>query len=176
MPGAGFTRGAFYSNFDSKDQLCLDVVRRKGDEHLSAMKAAIEVIPPSAGASGGTETLIRDAVAVFLQAQPKKAIELVAMMDLRLHALRTPDLREDWLAVHQSILSSVSDLLQIALSRVGARLTMPSAQVVELLGAVYENTVSMSLLRGESAPSGLSDQLALLLDALIETNCETEPA
>ena len=40
--------------------------------------------------------------------------------------------------------------------------------MVELLGAVYENTVSMSLLRGEERPTGLADQLALLLDGLIE--------
>ena len=66
--------------------------------------------------------LIRDAVEVFLEAQPKKPNELIAMMELRLHALRTPELREGWLAVHQSICSSVSDLLQIALDRVGARL------------------------------------------------------
>ena len=168
MRRAGFTRGAFYSNFESKDELCLAVVRRKGDQHLAAMQAAIEVIPQVAGAAGGSEGLIRDAVGVFLEAQPKKPNELVAMMELRLHALRTPELREGWLAVHQSICSSVSDLLQIALDRVGARLPMPSAQVVELLGAVYENTVSMSLLRGEERPVGLAEQLALLLDGLIE--------
>jgi len=169
---AGFTRGAFYSNFESKDELCLAVVRRKGDQHLAAMQAAIEVIPQVAGAAGGTERLIRDAVVVFLEAQPKKPNELIAMMELRLHALRTPELREGWLSVHQSICTSVSDLLQIALDRVGARLSIPSGQVVELLGAVYESTVSMSLLRGEERPTGLADQLALLLDGLIEPGAE----
>ena len=52
---AGFTRGAFYSNFESKDELCLAVVRRKGDQHLAAMQAAIEVIPQVAGTAGGSE-------------------------------------------------------------------------------------------------------------------------
>lgn len=168
---AGFTRGAFYSNFESKDELCLDVLRRKGEQYLTAMQAAIEVIPDVPGPADGTERLIRDAVAVFLEAQPKKVAELVSMMELRLHALRTPGLREGWLAVHEGISASVSGLLEIALARVGATLTIPTPQVIELLGAVYENTVSLSLLRGESRPSDLAEQLAALLDAFIVGDC-----
>ena len=90
------------------------------------------------------------------------------MMELRLHAVRTPELRAGWLAVHESITSGVTGLLEIAMQRVGARLSMPPAAVVELLGAVYENTVVMSVLRGESRPSGLAQQLATLLEGLIE--------
>ncbi|MFT4295942.1 MAG: TetR/AcrR family transcriptional regulator [Micropruina sp.] len=172
---AGFTRGAFYSNFESKDELCLDVLRRKGEQHLAAMQAAIAVIPESPEQAGGTERLIRDAVAVFLEAQPKEVAELVAMMELRLHAVRTPELRAGWLAVHEGISSSVSGLLEIALERVGARVAMPTPQVIELLGAVYENTVSMSLLRGEHVPTGLADELAALLDALIQGDCGEVP-
>ncbi|MFT4215938.1 MAG: TetR/AcrR family transcriptional regulator [Micropruina sp.] len=169
---AGFTRGAFYSNFESKDELCLDVLRRKGEQYLSAMQAAIAVIPDVPGpAGGGTEGLIRDAVGVFLEAQPKKPAELVSMMELRLHALRTPELREGWLAVHEGISKSTSGLLDVALDRVGARLSVPSSQVIELLGAVYENTVSLSLLRGESRPADLAEQLAALLDAFIVGDC-----
>ena len=168
---AGFTRGAFYSNFESKDELCLDVLRRKGEQYLSAMQAAIAVIPTEPGTTDGTERLIRDAVAVFLEAQPKKSAELVSMMELRLHALRTPGLREGWLAVHEGISASVSGLLEIALARVGATLTIPTPQVIELLGAVYENTVSLSLLRGESRPADLAEQLAALLDAFIVGGC-----
>ncbi len=168
---AGFTRGAFYSNFESKDELCLDVLRRKGEQYLSAMQAAIAVIPTEPGTTDGTERLIRDAVAVFLEAQPKKSAELVSMMELRLHALRTPELREGWLAVHEGISKSTSSLLDLALERVGARLSVPSSQVIELLGAVYENTVSLSLLRGESRPADLAEQLAALLDAFIVGGC-----
>lgn len=168
---AGFTRGAFYSNFDSKDELCLDVLRRKGEQYLAAMQAAVEVIPDAPGTTDGTEQLIRDAVAVFLEAQPKKVAEMVSMMELRLHALRTPELREGWLAVHEGISQSTSDLLELALARVGATLSLPAPLVIEMLGAVYENTVSLSLLRGESRPADLTEQLAALLDAFIAGDC-----
>ena len=168
---AGFTRGAFYSNFDSKDELCLDVLRRKGEQYLAAMQAAVGVIPVAPVPADGTDRLIRDAVAVFLEAQPKKVAELVTMMELRLHALRTPGLREGWLAVHEGISQSTAGLLDIALARVGATLTLPASQVIELLGAVYENTISMSLLRGESRPSDLAEQLAVVLDAFIVGDC-----
>lgn len=88
---AGFTRGAFYSNFESKDELCLDVLRRTCEQLIEAMKTAIEVIPHQHDGAMLTEELIRDAVAVFLEAQPKEVAEQVAMMELRLHAVRTPN-------------------------------------------------------------------------------------
>lgn len=165
---AGFTRGAFYSNFDSKDELCLDVLRRTCEQVIEAMKTAIEVIPDGHDGTLSTEELIRDAVVVFLEAQPKEVAEQVAMLELRLHAVRTPELRAGWLAVHESITAGVTGLLEIAMQRVGARLSMPIAAVVELLGAVYENTVVMSLLHGESRPTGLAQQLATLLESLID--------
>ena len=154
---AGFTRGAFYSNYESKNDLCLDLLRRKGELYLAAVD--------------GPERLIHDAVSVFLEAQPKQPAELVTMMELRLHAVRTPELRDGWLAVHDSIQESVAGLVEIAMARVGVTLAMPTADVVELLGAVYESTVSMSLLRGESAPTGLGEQLAALLNAFIVGDC-----
>ncbi len=175
---AGFTRGAFYSNFESKDELCLDVMRRKGEQHLAGMQAAIDVLPQQPSSGAGTDALIRHAVGVFLEAMPKASSEMVAMMELRLHAMRTPELREGWLTVHASISGSVSTLLDFALQRVGARLRMPSDQVVELLGALYENTVGLSVLHGEAQPSGLAGELIALLGALIEApDCGvTEPA
>ncbi|MFT3859968.1 TetR/AcrR family transcriptional regulator [Micropruina sp.] len=165
---AGFTRGAFYSNFESKNELCLDVLRRKCDQHVAAMQVAIDVIPDAFDGQTGTEQLIAQAVGVFLEAQPKEVPEQVAMMELRLHAVRTPELRAGWLAVHDGISSAVSELLEIAARRVGGRLAMPAPAVIELLGAVYENTVVMSVLNGEPRPNGLAEQLTTLLEALIE--------
>ena len=42
---AGFTRGAFYSNFESKDELLLAVVQRKREAILKAATDAIDSIP-----------------------------------------------------------------------------------------------------------------------------------
>jgi AcrR family transcriptional regulator len=164
---AGFTRGAFYSNFESKNELCLDVMRRKGKQHLAGMQAAIDAI--AVDTQAGPDMMIRQAVEVFLEGQPKERIEFATMLELRLHAMRTPELREGWLKVHVEICESVAELLDIALTRVGARLRMPASQVIDLLGAVYENTVSMGVLRGELKQSGLADELIALLNALIET-------
>jgi len=34
---AGFTRGAFYSNFESKNELCIDVLHRSIDQTIMAL-------------------------------------------------------------------------------------------------------------------------------------------
>ena len=169
---AGFTRGAFYSNFESKDELCLGVLRRKCEQYLDGLQAAIEVIPEVRSGETGLEGLVDQAVVVFLEGQPKDLSDLIAMMELRLYALRNPDLREGWLAEHHGIISSVSRLLDIALQRVGARLSMPTPLVIERLGAVYENTISMSGLNGEKRATGLAEQLATLLEALVVRDCD----
>ena len=49
---------------------------------------------------------------------------------------------------------------------------MPTPLVIELLGAVYENTISMSVLNGEKRATGLAEQLATLLEALVVRDCD----
>lgn len=162
---AGFTRGAFYSNFDSKDELCVATVQRLAARHIEALHAAVDVV---SDASRTQPEVIRTAVTVFIEAQPKKATELLGMIELRLHALRTPEFRASWLAVHRATGASVARLLRDAVSRMGRRLIVPPEQAMDLLAAVYENEVSMAQLRGEGSPSGLIDQLARVLSSLID--------
>jgi AcrR family transcriptional regulator len=44
---AGFTRGAFYSNFGSIEELFFEVYAEQADLMLSAVRAAIDAIPPT---------------------------------------------------------------------------------------------------------------------------------
>jgi AcrR family transcriptional regulator len=168
---AGFSRGAFYSNFDSRDELCLAALQRTGQESLRAMEAAVALLPQTPGGPDQIDRLVQHAVALFLQAQPKDLPAITAMAELRLHALRTPALRGPYLAQHGQLARSIRTVLEAALQRVGARLTIDIEEAIELLGAVYENEMILSALHGESRPEGSSGaQLIAVLTALLESD------
>ena len=51
---AGFSRGAFYSNFDSKDDLCLAVIQQQGLTNLAAAREVTAWPPRRSGRSTWT--------------------------------------------------------------------------------------------------------------------------
>ena len=62
---AGFTRGAFYSNFESKDELLLAVVQRKREAILKAATDAIDSIPDEPIEPQTLDEIIKQALLIF---------------------------------------------------------------------------------------------------------------
>src|SRR6476620_6040810 len=58
---AGFTRGAFYSNFETKDELFLDLVCTVSREHVGAVRSRVLQLERE-GARGEVPTLALDIV------------------------------------------------------------------------------------------------------------------
>ena len=59
---AGFTRGAFYSNFASKDDLLVAAVERKGEQILRAARQATDSVPGERIEPGSVDEVIRAAM------------------------------------------------------------------------------------------------------------------
>ena len=49
---AGFTRGAFYSNFDSKDELCMAVLSRYAEKNLAVLSSSLDFPDDGCGDPG----------------------------------------------------------------------------------------------------------------------------
>jgi len=104
---AGFSRGAFYSNFDSKHDLFLETSRRFLDRlHAAAAPPADEPAPPAGTAYA--ERLAR------MQAQVGEGAA-VFLAELSLYSIRHPELLEETAQLHQ-------DQLVPAMAFVRARL------------------------------------------------------
>ncbi len=56
---AGFTRGAFYSNFDSKDELFLELIRRHLDAEIDTLGRALTRIKSASGLAPAIERRYR---------------------------------------------------------------------------------------------------------------------
>ena len=168
---AEFTRGAFYSNFADRDGLCLAVLNRQAERELAATRTAVDAVRVSPLEARTIDDLIESARSVFLAAQPRSSHDLVAGMELRLYAIRNPALREPFLALNDTMAQQIGDLLAAAVQAVGAELTVPVAQAIDLLHAVYAHSGGTALLHGlEPEDQSRRVQLTALMRSLL-----TEP-
>lgn len=160
---AGFTRGAFYSNFDTKDDLCLALLRDVGSGFLASVRTAIGA---SDNADGDAETLVDSAVDLFLTAQPGDREATLLMIELQLYAIRHPGFTEAYISVREETHALFVEVIGEALARRGLAFALPTSQVVEILHAVHDGAQASALLKPAS-PNPLAGTLKALLAALI---------
>jgi AcrR family transcriptional regulator len=170
---AEFTRGAFYSNFADKDELCLALLDRQAARDLAATEKAVDALRGEVLHARTIDELVESALSVFLAAQPRGNQDLVAGMELRLYAIRNPSLRGPLLAIGEKTCQQVGDLLTAAVAQVGATLQVPVDQSIDLLHAVYSHTGSNALLHGlEPDDDSRRVLLAALLRSLVSTGAQ----
>ncbi|MCC6495594.1 MAG: TetR/AcrR family transcriptional regulator [Propionibacteriaceae bacterium] len=165
---AEFTRGAFYSNFADKDELCLAVLNRQAARELSATQQAVEALRSGVLGASCIEELVDSALSVFMAVQPRTTEDLVTGLELRLYAIRNPAIRPAFLNLNDEMIVQIGELLQSAVERVGARLLVPIEQAIDLLHAVYAHSGSSALLHGLEPDDGpRRQQLAAVLRSLV---------
>ncbi|MEL4506141.1 TetR/AcrR family transcriptional regulator [Luteococcus sp. H138] len=161
---AGFTRGAFYSNFDSKDELCIAILETLCDRHLVAARSAIERMD----ASLDLPERISETLRQFIAAAGEDANTVLVMSELRLYAAREPALRGAFNAFEAGVTPLFAGLVGDGLRSAGLRLTVDTEQAISLLHAVYDQTALDQLIRGESSASpAAAEQLGLVLHSMI---------
>jgi len=164
---AGFTRGAFYSNFDGKDALCLAILERQAAGNMAGAHVAIAALPKGSEPDAlGLDDMISRAIGVFLAIQPGDRASVLAGIELRLYAVRSESLRPGYLAFVDRISDEFLGLLERTLSGFGFRLTVPGAQALAVLQGVLEQGAVNGLLRGEPDDT---ENLATLLGGVLRS-------
>ncbi|WP_432559449.1 TetR/AcrR family transcriptional regulator [Granulicoccus sp. GXG6511] len=163
---AGFTRGAFYSNFESKDDLCFALLRSLSETFLTSVRVTLEQITPPGGAQVERANLVDTAVDIFLATQPQERHIVVLLMEMQLYALRHPEFAEIHSALNDETHRIFAGVLDTALANQGLALSLPTDQVVEILHAVHNATQASSLV-SPAAPDRLASQLKTVLGALL---------
>lgn len=129
---AGFTKGAIYSNFGSKEDLLLAVVEQRGDQMLSAMweahqaKDTVHVHDPAAAAATWRRIVAADEQTQLLR------------LELRLYALREPRVRERFADMQRRHLQKATDFLVREAEADGYGFAMPVQHLAGLMIAVTE--------------------------------------
>lgn len=145
---AGFTLGAFYSNFADKEALLLAVMER----HLSQRHRELETLMsrfPAAHMPGfGLEDAL-DTIVAWLTRPADRVRWAVLGLELRLHAVRTPAFAPQFDAAEHRVVTRFASLL----GHLSARLSLHPAMSFEaiargLIGFWYAQLVD----RGEQTP------------------------
>lgn len=170
---AGFTRGAFYSNFDTKDDLCFALLRWIAERFLDSVRATVERISTPSTTDNADDSTVTDrgalidlAVDTFLAIQPQERHILLLLMEMQLYALRHPDFAAAYSAHNTRTHRVFAEVLDEALAQRGLALSLPADQVVDILHGVHDYTQASCHLHPDRA-NPLASQLKILLNALV---------
>ncbi|WP_460746274.1 TetR/AcrR family transcriptional regulator [Nocardia goodfellowii] len=141
---AGYTRGAFYSNFTSMDELFLAMMGREATRLIAVTSAAFEEEP-------ATELReVRQIVEHMLNAAPLDGKWFRIYYEFSAHALRNPELRAVIAEQMRSISAAFIPVLQTLLARAGRVVTDPQALGMAF-AAVHEGTATQCLMEPDNA-------------------------
>ena len=141
---AGYTRGAFYSNFVSLDELFLVMWQERSDTFIAAAEASVDALDqnPIATLEEGVDRMLD--IAVVDDAWVRIESEFTA------HALRTPGLRTVMAAREARIAELLLRVLDRGLDHLGRRIPDREAFAAALV-AVHDGTATQVLVEPKSS-------------------------
>jgi AcrR family transcriptional regulator len=145
---AGFTRGAFYSNFASKDELVLALFQATTDRLLEQIAA---LLPELANQPG---TLLDAVLGLLDDAAPDQRQWHLISTEFTLHALRHPEAARALNEQRAMFRASLTQLVEEITETSGMTLSVPAEQFVRLVMALHEGARSQSLLEPRKVPAG----------------------
>jgi AcrR family transcriptional regulator len=170
---AGFTRGAFYSNFSSKEDLFLAVYQEEVALRqrllAEALTSAEELLP--AGDVPALRAAIADIARWYVTAYSGDETWFVLMSEFRLQGLRQPELRPRLDAVVQHNTDELTAVVEGFLARAGLRLTVSPRHTAQAVLALYEDALARNLLAGRPFTADnefLTEVIPRLLSGLLE--------
>jgi len=150
---AGFTRGAFYSNFSTKEELCLALLRREAGRHLDALRSAAGTLQQPSDHPLSHQERMRAALRLFLTASAQNPTGLLVRMEMQLHALRVPSFRRPLLLVEAELVRSIAAIMEPVVASLGLPLAVPARRLVRQLYATYDREAAAAMMCGRDLAS-----------------------
>ena len=145
---AGFTRGAFYSNFETKDELFLALVDVFAGARLEAAQARVDALVAS-GVFQGDCDIVPLVEQVMLDTE-KDRFTVLLMSEIRLHALRDPAFAAAYVEQEKVFLASVEAIVEAILDAGAIALRVDAPTAAHMLITVWEGAMTTAALEGRS--------------------------
>jgi AcrR family transcriptional regulator len=158
---AGFTRGAFYSNFASKDELVIELYA----EHAASLRQAIAEVAAQPGLT--LPALLERVVDIWTRDPDERRRWYLLTTEFALHAVRDDDARRAWQRLQSQIRKELVALIEPIAARHDLELTVPTADLVRLLTIVLQGGLGQHLLEPRAVRAGALERefLPLLVEA-----------
>jgi AcrR family transcriptional regulator len=167
---AGFTRGAFYSNYATLDELIVDVIRDVGETRLADVRAAAAEFTRHRAADGLTiDSALEGGVRDFVHLLQPPMHEVLLQAELRLYALRHDGARAGYVAAVRETMAGVYEILETLFESLSVRGRATPEITMEILMGFFDQGSAMSYLElGRVDPDAQVERLCRLLDVIID--------
>lgn len=136
---AGFTRGAFYSNFESVEALFLSMWEDRSKAMLADLNAVLDAVDVAAIRT------VREVVELVHDAVGLDDVWYRVTAEFSAHALRDPALRQVMAAREEAITATLSPVLESFLAAAGRRVPAPELLALAVI-AVHDGTALQCLM------------------------------
>ncbi len=153
---AGFTRGAFYSNFASKDDLVLELSSRHSERLVHRIREA------AAAPGSAPQDVLRDVLAALAE-DTSTDRWLVLTTEFALHAIRDADARRAWSQQQHRIRHELIAAVDEAVRARGAQLPVPTELFVRAAMALAQGSMTQRLVEPGSLSAGELERTVLPL-------------
>ncbi|WP_243074205.1 TetR/AcrR family transcriptional regulator [Microbacterium sp. SS28] len=167
---AGFTRGAFYSNFETKDALFLELAAIVSRERVAVVQHRVTELEQQ----GAFADVAVDALSIIQQAldiSVEDRLGILLMNEIRIHALRNPQLGAAYLAQDEEMVRSVAQIID-DISRSNALTFRVSAvEAARLMMTVWDGASVRATMAGldyEEMCRRTNEELARVAELIIE--------
>lgn len=165
---AGFTRGAFYSNYNNKNELCVAIVERRLDAHLQlAREAVVGLATRETPEPLSLDELLRISIHALLEANGGdggERLPTLAAFEFRLHAVRDPSFRDEYQAIVDQTSAALLEMLtQVVLPHGYVMRVTPALAISIVEGAMDIGSLITEL---ENRPVPLEVRVDLLVGML----------
>jgi AcrR family transcriptional regulator len=162
---AGFTRGAFYSNFADKDDVLRALIEREQARLLDHIDASFGLVDETAAAvTGDPQPVLASLADRLLRSVPTDRQFSLIQDELEIHAVRDPDVARVFVEADERFRSRVAEYLVRALDRFGRELVVAPAEATDTVIAIVERSSRRALLAGPDAdPNALATSILPLV-------------
>lgn len=164
---AGYTRGAFYSNFSTMDELLVALFEERATDVLGRLRERFDQVP--ATASPGDLSAV---VAHVLGALPVDRQWYLVSAELTAQALRRPAAAEVLRGYRDRLVEQLAAMLEPALRRVRRVPRGPVAELTRAVLAMHDGVVNQALVSDDAR---LPDQRLRFVTAVLLALTEPDP-
>ncbi|MDX2376018.1 TetR/AcrR family transcriptional regulator [Microbacterium sp. LRZ72] len=168
---AGFTRGAFYSNFASKEEMFLELAGRVAAERVGVVKARIAELERQ----GAFQTVPTDALAMveqIIDISNEDRLGVLLMNEIRIHALRSPALAAAYVAQEVQMRAGVAQIIEDIAAAKGITFRVPADEAAALMLMAWESASVHAVMSGADKAqmtSLTSERLAAVARLIIDS-------
>ena len=171
---AGYTRGAFYSNFETKDELFVALAGRVARDQVDAVEQKVREL-----AGGGVDGVVGERPALSPIEIVQRVLEvsgggratILLMSEIRIRSLRTPEMAAASLALSQEMVNSVEKIIREVSIANGLIFRTSAAEAARLLIMFYESVSTSAAMAGlddAAITARVSDEIAAFVLLLVE--------